>query len=145
MCFLFFNDTATTEIYTYCTLFPYTTLFRSVVFGRREIAVVGQDVRLQRDRLVVDGDVVHREMTRRGVLPAERVEWLNDMPVEADRAALSALHLAGQEAVEHQREVPFHHVELLVADFVAAAPALIPKKPGGLPPDEPRTLIRERI
>src|SRR3546814_17103676 len=24
-----FNDTATTEIYTYCTLFPYTTLFRS--------------------------------------------------------------------------------------------------------------------
>src|SRR3546814_14676749 len=25
----FFNDTATTEIYTYCTLFPYTTLFRS--------------------------------------------------------------------------------------------------------------------
>src|SRR3546814_17365967 len=27
--FCFFNDTATTEIYTYCTLFPYTTLFRS--------------------------------------------------------------------------------------------------------------------
>src|SRR3546814_15577580 len=27
----FFNDTATTEIYTYDTLFPYTTLFRSVV------------------------------------------------------------------------------------------------------------------
>src|SRR3546814_11682753 len=27
-CF-FFNDTATTEIYTYDTLFPYTTLFRS--------------------------------------------------------------------------------------------------------------------
>src|SRR3546814_5304320 len=27
--FLFFNDTATTEIYTYDTLFPYTTLFRS--------------------------------------------------------------------------------------------------------------------
>src|SRR3546814_13003047 len=26
----FFNDTATTEIYTYYTLFPYTTLFRSV-------------------------------------------------------------------------------------------------------------------
>src|SRR3546814_18853113 len=25
----FYNDTATTEIYTYCTLFPYTTLFRS--------------------------------------------------------------------------------------------------------------------
>src|SRR3546814_12906491 len=25
----FFNDTATTEIYTYYTLFPYTTLFRS--------------------------------------------------------------------------------------------------------------------
>src|SRR3546814_15429227 len=28
-CYFFFNDTATTEIYTYCTLFPYTTLFRS--------------------------------------------------------------------------------------------------------------------
>src|SRR3546814_4767416 len=28
ICF-FFNDTATTEIYTYDTLFPYTTLFRS--------------------------------------------------------------------------------------------------------------------
>src|SRR3546814_4699862 len=27
--FFFFNDTATTEIYTYDTLFPYTTLFRS--------------------------------------------------------------------------------------------------------------------
>src|SRR3546814_13231283 len=27
----FFNDTATTEIYTYDTLFPYTTLFRSPV------------------------------------------------------------------------------------------------------------------
>src|SRR3546814_8631163 len=26
---VFFNDTATTEIYTYDTLFPYTTLFRS--------------------------------------------------------------------------------------------------------------------
>src|SRR3546814_11364314 len=26
----FFNDTATTEIYTYDTLFPYTTLFRSL-------------------------------------------------------------------------------------------------------------------
>src|SRR3546814_15942173 len=28
-CFFFFNDTATTEIYTYGPLFPYTTLFRS--------------------------------------------------------------------------------------------------------------------
>src|SRR3546814_11084131 len=31
LCFVFFNDTATTEIYTYCTLFPYTTLFLSPV------------------------------------------------------------------------------------------------------------------
>src|SRR3546814_12446012 len=31
VCFLFFKDTATTEIYTYDTLFPYTTLFRSRV------------------------------------------------------------------------------------------------------------------
>src|SRR2546430_16414736 len=30
--YFFFNDTATTEIYT----FPYTTLFRSLVLGRRE-------------------------------------------------------------------------------------------------------------
>src|SRR3546814_5389199 len=29
----FFNDTATTEIYTYYTLFPYTTLFRSAGGG----------------------------------------------------------------------------------------------------------------
>src|SRR3546814_14413341 len=29
--FVFFNDTATTEIYTYDTHFPYTTLFRSPV------------------------------------------------------------------------------------------------------------------
>src|SRR3546814_13495704 len=28
--FFFFNDTATTEIYTTDTLFPYTTLFRSI-------------------------------------------------------------------------------------------------------------------
>src|SRR3546814_8696543 len=35
----FFNDTATTEIYTYCTLFPYTTLFRSPEsFDRRQYA-----------------------------------------------------------------------------------------------------------
>src|SRR3546814_13274095 len=27
----FFNDPATTEIYTYYTLFPYTTLFRSTI------------------------------------------------------------------------------------------------------------------
>src|SRR3546814_7800233 len=33
-CF-FFNDTATTEIYTYDTLFPYTTLFRSHLHHRR--------------------------------------------------------------------------------------------------------------
>src|SRR3546814_1215306 len=32
--FFFFNDTATTEIYTYDTLFPYTTLFRSRRRGR---------------------------------------------------------------------------------------------------------------
>src|SRR3546814_6250423 len=29
-CVFFFNDTATTEIYTYYTLFPYATLFRSL-------------------------------------------------------------------------------------------------------------------
>src|SRR3546814_3455497 len=28
--FFFLKDTAPTEIYTYCTLFPYTTLFRSL-------------------------------------------------------------------------------------------------------------------
>src|SRR3546814_12083205 len=34
ICFsFFFNDTATTEIYTSDTLFPYTTLFRSVAAG----------------------------------------------------------------------------------------------------------------
>src|SRR3546814_20768730 len=32
-CFFFFNDTATTEIYTTDTLFPYTTLFRSSEAG----------------------------------------------------------------------------------------------------------------
>src|SRR3546814_3905001 len=32
--FFFVNDTPTTEIYTYDTLFPYTTLFRSL-HGRR--------------------------------------------------------------------------------------------------------------
>src|SRR3546814_20357821 len=84
-------------------------------------------------------------MTRRGVLPAERVEWLNDMPVEADRDALSALHLAGQEAVEHQREVPFHPVELLVDDFVAAAPALLLKQPVAFTPDDHRAMTREQI
>src|SRR3546814_14124217 len=30
----FFNDTATTEIYPYCTLCPYPTLFRSLVLTR---------------------------------------------------------------------------------------------------------------
>src|SRR5881396_4240155 len=33
--FFFFNDTATTEIYTVRTLFPYTTLFRSGPDARR--------------------------------------------------------------------------------------------------------------
>src|SRR3546814_14692624 len=33
--FFFFNDTATTEIYTSDTLFPYTTLFRSRVSARQ--------------------------------------------------------------------------------------------------------------
>src|SRR3546814_11021099 len=32
----FFNDTATTEIYTYDTLFPYTTLFRSLILARHD-------------------------------------------------------------------------------------------------------------
>src|SRR3546814_9200785 len=31
LCIFFFKETATTEIYTYYTLFPYTTLFRSLV------------------------------------------------------------------------------------------------------------------
>src|SRR3546814_20875940 len=37
--FFFFNDTATTEIYTYDTLFPYTTLFRSA--GGELLALLG--------------------------------------------------------------------------------------------------------
>src|SRR3546814_6927575 len=40
MFFFFFNDTATTEIYTTDTLFPYTTLFRSaaVRLGQADVA-----------------------------------------------------------------------------------------------------------
>src|SRR3546814_17887768 len=34
--FFFFNDTATTEIYTSDTLFPYTTLFRSPLRQQRD-------------------------------------------------------------------------------------------------------------
>src|SRR5881394_4515200 len=38
--FFFFNDTATTEIYTGWYLFPYTTLFRSLV-GEKGVAGLG--------------------------------------------------------------------------------------------------------
>src|SRR3546814_3240369 len=36
--FFFFNDTATTESYTYDTLFPYTTLFRSCAAASRRFS-----------------------------------------------------------------------------------------------------------
>src|SRR3546814_18677238 len=42
----FFNDTSTTEIYTYYTLFPYATLFRSHaadLLGRGEARVMASD------------------------------------------------------------------------------------------------------
>src|SRR3546814_13574354 len=40
--FFFFNDTATTEIYTYDTLFPYTTLFRSEFGGNHaDLTAIG--------------------------------------------------------------------------------------------------------
>src|SRR3546814_5934619 len=44
--YCFFNDTATTEIYTYCTLFPYTTLFRSQELGGTLVYRDGKDSRL---------------------------------------------------------------------------------------------------
>src|SRR3546814_9047717 len=47
MLFFFFNDTATTEIYTYDTLFPYTTILNQV--GRRlteDLAAKGRRHRL---------------------------------------------------------------------------------------------------
>src|SRR3546814_11420326 len=47
--YFFFKDTATTEIYTYYTLFPYTTLFRSRQFvqavGRPEAVAEGGEAR----------------------------------------------------------------------------------------------------
>src|SRR6056300_1973853 len=41
LCFFFFNDTATTEIYTNLNTFPYTTLFRS--FGKLHGTVQEED------------------------------------------------------------------------------------------------------
>src|SRR3546814_13503219 len=47
ICFVLFNDTATTEIYTYCTLFPYTTLFRARPGGSRGRAVRARQHRIE--------------------------------------------------------------------------------------------------
>src|SRR3546814_11762629 len=48
-----FNDTATTEIYTTDTLFPYTTLFRSE--RAQSVAAIFRLSGLQRDRLMLRG------------------------------------------------------------------------------------------
>src|SRR3546814_19601205 len=53
--FVFFNDTATTEIYTYYTLFPYTTLFRSGR-QRRQRPVAARHGRAGQPQLVSEPD-----------------------------------------------------------------------------------------
>src|SRR3546814_295878 len=53
----FVNDTATTEIYTYCTLFPYTTLFRSLLEARPAVALERGAVGLIETGLEHEGQV----------------------------------------------------------------------------------------
>src|SRR3989449_2656719 len=71
-CFFFFNDTATTEIYT----FPYTTLFRSTEVWRDTIAF-GGDAQLAVARIVVrpsDLPVGEGQLVLRTVASAGRSE-----------------------------------------------------------------------
>src|SRR3546814_4155511 len=83
----FFNDTATTEIYTTDTLFPYTTLFRSPVVGGGEAEVDGRSLdpqprpRGQRlDGAIGRGVVEQHRLEVAEVLAVERVEAARQVP-----------------------------------------------------------------
>src|SRR3546814_7382000 len=112
ICIFFFNDTATTEIYTYDTLFPYTTLFRSALLGQFEN---GQErdhhaepafARLEQRLEAVEAAVLQpREQLAHALAHAERVAF--------DRVAgeqLGALEhvVQGQQhlAQVHRRRLP---------------------------------------
>src|SRR3546814_10828805 len=62
-CF-FFNDTATTEIYTYYTLFPYTALCRSRAPG----ALVANQLMLHPLRVPVPSEAIGRRIEEEGFL-----------------------------------------------------------------------------
>src|SRR3546814_15654637 len=102
--FFFFNDTATTEIYTYDTLFPYTTLFRSQPGG------------------VVAGVVVPRLGDRLALLPVAQV-----LGVQRRRIVFQVVdHVhVPQPAVVHQAQpglVGFdQHLQVVVAGQVVTA------------------------
>src|SRR3546814_15295489 len=77
--FFFFNDTATTEIYTYDTLFPSTTLFRS----RRQVARQTQNPPTSAPRSLLDGlgpagsRLCHRPDSWRDEATFRTVVWEN--------------------------------------------------------------------
>src|SRR3546814_13509090 len=77
-CVLFFNDTATTEIYTYCTLFPHTTLFRSLqqLRTRQQAAMQRLDnaMRARRDARIAR--LRHAEAVLRAMQPLRRLAAL---------------------------------------------------------------------
>src|SRR3546814_4996148 len=79
MCF-FLNDPSTTEIYTYDTLFPYTTLFRSHAAADRAIVRDGDEgARLLDDAAIPFDAILDRPEPR-------------ELPREGDRVARSEEH-----------------------------------------------------
>lgn len=69
--------------------------------------MVWQDVGLHGDRHVLHPYGLFREDLGRLVLPAERIEWGNRMPVYADCQLPPALHFAREESVKYERKVAF--------------------------------------
>src|SRR3546814_10341844 len=101
MLYFFFNDTATTEIYTTDTLFPYTTLFRSdMLAGGARPAWMGYlevaDVDAAVAAIEADGGAVHMPATD---LPVGRIAMVSD-PQGAVFYVMDPIPPEGMEGME---------------------------------------------
>src|SRR5882672_10386850 len=65
------------------------------------------------------------------------------MAVNADSQFPSTLHLPGEKAMEHERQMPLNDGKFLVDDLVALVPDLILKQPIEVTPDYKRAGIAE--
>src|SRR5213080_1583248 len=126
----FFNDTATTEIYTPLYLFPYTTLFRSLSHqacgpfeerfrrNREELGLVGCAVRIERRR--PHGD---------GIIAQPLVLLAQDAPPGPERARHQDGHAIGGAVllVQLVRELVEDHV-VAVRHVTRAVDDVVPRK-----------------